>query len=80
MQADFRERKNRMFYKTSGLVRITGLEPAPRERHEPESCASANSAISAYCTIFFYYITTISKNQVLFLNFLKYFRKTVNNE
>ena len=30
------------------LVRITGLEPARLSAHEPESCVSANSTISAY--------------------------------
>lgn len=33
--------------RTLGMVRITGLEPARLSPHEPESCASANSAISA---------------------------------
>ena len=29
------------------MVPAAGFEPAPREGHEPESCASANSATGA---------------------------------
>lgn len=42
------------------LVRITGLEPAWVAPHEPESCASANSAISARLN---YYIKCTFKIQ-----------------
>ncbi len=32
----------------SGLVRVTGVEPARREAQDPKSCVSANSTIPAY--------------------------------
>ena len=46
--------------RTLGMVRITGLEPAWVAPHEPESCASANSAISARLN---YYIKCTFKIQ-----------------
>lgn len=56
------DKKNRVsdYNAYSDVVRITGLEPAWVAPHEPESCASANSAISARLN---YYIKCTFKIQ-----------------
>ena len=59
--------------KNTRLVRITGLEPARLSPHEPESCASANSAISANLNDF-YIITDIFQKIKSFFDFFNFYK------
>lgn len=56
----FTKKQSKRYNAYSDVVRITGLEPAWVAPHEPESCASANSAISARLN---YYIKCTFKIQ-----------------
>lgn len=55
-----KKKQSKRYIAYSDVVRITGLEPAWVAPHEPESCASANSAISARLN---YYIKCTFKIQ-----------------
>lgn len=56
----FTKKQSKRYIAYSDVVRITGFEPAWVAPHEPESCASANSAISARLN---YYIKCTFKIQ-----------------